>query len=36
VFALFMAVRLVRQQTKLFAATLAELKGDRAALDREE
>jgi uncharacterized membrane protein YqjE len=36
VFALFMAVRLVRQQSKLFAATLAELKGDRTALDRDE
>lgn len=36
VFALAMAVRLVKQQTRLFAATLAELKGDRAALDAEE
>ena len=36
IFALFMAVRLVRQQSRLFAATLAELKGDRAALAREE
>ncbi|HEX8964002.1 MAG TPA: phage holin family protein [Rhodocyclaceae bacterium] len=35
-FAFFMAVRLVRQQSRLFAATLAELKGDRAALDRDE
>lgn len=36
VFALVMAVRLVQQQSRLFAATLAELKGDRAALDRDE
>jgi uncharacterized membrane protein YqjE len=35
-FAFVMAVRLVRQQSRLFAATLAELRGDRAALDREE
>lgn len=35
VFAFAMAVRLVRQQSKLFASTLAELKGDRAALDRD-
>ncbi len=35
-FALFMAARLVRQQSRLFAATLAELKGDRAALERDE
>lgn len=35
VFALVMAVRLVRQQTRLFAATLSELKGDREALDRD-
>lgn len=35
VFALAMAMRLVRQQSQLFASTLAELKGDRAALDRD-
>lgn len=35
-FALVMAVRLVRQQSRLFASTLAELKGDRAALEPDE
>ncbi len=35
-FAFVMAVRLVQQQTRLFASTLAELKGDREALDRKE
>ncbi len=36
VFALVMAARLVRQQSQLFAASLAELRGDREALEREE
>ncbi len=36
VFALIMAMRLVRQQSQLFAASLAELRGDREALEREE
>lgn len=35
-FSFVMAIRLVRQQTRLFASTLAELKGDRAALERDE
>lgn len=34
--AFVMAARLVRQQRRLFAATLAELRGDRAALGRDE
>lgn len=32
-FSAVMAMRLVKQQTRLFASTLAELKGDRDALD---
>ncbi|HEX8986650.1 MAG TPA: phage holin family protein [Rhodocyclaceae bacterium] len=36
VFSTVMALRLVKQQSRLFAATLAELKGDRAALNPDE